>query len=106
MDKLEKKLKSMRKSELVREIVKMNKPLKGYSTKNKDELIKLMLSNSQRFLYLTTSKENKKQLLAVKKARIELKKKSIQDDKEVDEADKKLAEMRAKLKKLKEMNKP
>lgn len=102
---LEKKLRSMKKEELKKEIAKHNKPLKGYTTLNKEGIVQLMLKHSERFMYLTTPKKNKQQLLAVKKARIALKKKSKAEDKEFADNEKKLAEMRKKLAELKAKNK-
>ena len=111
-DILEKKLRSMKKPELMTEIVKLNQPLKGYTRMKKEELVQLMLKHRSRFMYLTTPSQNKKQMLAVKKARIEVKKKNLAltkqnnlEKKQIEEADKKLKAMRDRLIKLKFQNK-
>jgi len=94
---LEKKLRSMKKEELKKEIAKHNKPLKGYTTMNKEGIIQLMLKNKDRFMYLTTPKKNKQQLLALKKARLAIKKSSMEQDKELDDNEKKIAKLKKKL---------
>jgi hypothetical protein len=101
---LEKKLRSMKKEELKKEIAKHNKPLKGYTKLNKEGIIQLMLKYKDKFMYLTTPKKNKQQLLALKKARIAVKKSSIQQDKELFDNEKKIVELRKKLAAMKAKN--